>query len=55
MVFQNSLSLMMNFSTNRKQRVVLNGHYSSWADIKAGIPQGSIPGPLFFILYIKVI
>ena len=29
------LSLLVNFLTNRKQRVVLNGENSSWADIKA--------------------
>ena len=41
------------FLTNRKQSVVLNGHNSSWADMKAGIPRGSILGSLFFLLYIN--
>ena len=47
------LSLLIDFLTNSKQRVVFNGQNSSWADIKAGVPEGSILGPLFFLLYIN--
>ena len=41
------------FLVNRKQRVALTGQVSSWANIKAGIPQGLNLGPLFFLIYIN--
>ena len=37
--------------TNRKQRLVLNGRQSSWADIKAGVTQGLVLGPVFLLLF----
>ena len=42
------LRLIKDFLSNRKQRVVLNGQCSSWMDVKAGVPQGSILGHLIF-------
>ena len=42
----NVLKILKHFLTNRKQMVVLNERSSSWTNVKAGVPQGSIPGPL---------
>ena len=47
------LNILIDFLKERKQRVVLNGQHSKWSNISAGVPQGSILGPLLFLIYIN--
>ena len=47
------LKIVTDFLKSRKQRVVLNGQHLSWSDVLTGIPQGSILGPLLFLICIN--
>ena len=47
------LRLIESFLLDRYQRVVLNGQTSNLNKIKAGVPQGSMLGPLLFLIYIN--
>ena len=49
----NLLKLLISFLGSRKQRVLLNGQYSSWGFINVGVPKGSILGPLLLFICVK--
>ncbi len=46
------LAWIANYFKGRKQAVKIRGQVSRWADVISGVPQGSVLGPLFFIIFV---
>ena len=49
----NALLIMLSYLKNRSQRVSINSSFSTWKEIIAGVPQGSILGPLIFNIFLN--
>ena len=49
----NALAFMLSYLKNRSHRVNINNNFSTWEEIIAGAPQGSVLGPLLFNIFIS--
>ena len=49
----NATKLLLSYLSNRKQQIKIGNIVSTWANIQKGVPQGSIPEPLLFNVFIN--
>ena len=50
---ENSIKLEYSYLSDRKQQIQIGNIVSMWGKVQKGVPQGSIPGPLLFNVFIN--
>ena len=50
---EEAIEMINSFITKRSQKIIVNNTKSDWITLEQGVPQGTVPGPLLFNLYIS--